>query len=222
MTGMANAALIDRGGGLIYDDMLDVTWLQDANYGYTSGYLDWGGEVLYTEAKTWTDNLEYYDSVRDVTWSDWRLPNIDPLQNINFSYNGTTDIGFNISNPNSELAYMYYVNLGNLARHDIYGNYQPGPWFYNKGPFVNLEEGPVGYFYGNDPWIDPETGLAYVFMFDFEWRAGQQQKWRYPAVGFAWAVRDGDVKAVPIPPAMLLLGSGLASLGILGRNRRRH
>ena len=107
MTGMANAALIDRGGGLIYDDMLDVTWLQDANYGYTSGYLDWGGEVLYTEAKTWTDNLEYYDSVRDVTWSDWRLPNIDPLQNINFSYNGTTDIGFNISNPNSELAYMY-------------------------------------------------------------------------------------------------------------------
>ena len=29
----ALAALIDRGGGLIYDTVLDVTWLQDANYG---------------------------------------------------------------------------------------------------------------------------------------------------------------------------------------------
>ena len=28
----ANSALIDRGNGLIYDDLLDITWLQDANY----------------------------------------------------------------------------------------------------------------------------------------------------------------------------------------------
>jgi len=27
----AQAALFDRGGGLIYDDVLDITWLQDAN-----------------------------------------------------------------------------------------------------------------------------------------------------------------------------------------------
>ena len=26
----ANSALIDRGGGLIYDTDLDITWLQDA------------------------------------------------------------------------------------------------------------------------------------------------------------------------------------------------
>ena len=32
------AALIDRGGGLIYDDALNVTWLQDANYAKTSGF----------------------------------------------------------------------------------------------------------------------------------------------------------------------------------------
>ena len=28
----ATAALYDRGNGLIYDDVLDITWLQDANY----------------------------------------------------------------------------------------------------------------------------------------------------------------------------------------------
>lgn len=38
-SGAAGAGLIDRGGGLIYDDVLDITWLQDANYALTSGYV---------------------------------------------------------------------------------------------------------------------------------------------------------------------------------------
>ncbi len=32
MSGASQAALIDWGSGLIYDDVLDVPWLQDANY----------------------------------------------------------------------------------------------------------------------------------------------------------------------------------------------
>ena len=35
--GTSHAALIDRGGGLIYDDVLNITWLQDA--GYALGWL---------------------------------------------------------------------------------------------------------------------------------------------------------------------------------------
>jgi hypothetical protein len=34
------AELHERGGGLIYDDVLDVKWSQDANYAQTSGYPD--------------------------------------------------------------------------------------------------------------------------------------------------------------------------------------
>ena len=41
----ANAALYDRGNGLIYDDVLDITWLQDANHAKTSGY-DRDGRML--------------------------------------------------------------------------------------------------------------------------------------------------------------------------------
>jgi hypothetical protein len=37
-SGAAGAGLIDRGNGLIYDDVLKITWLQDANYAQTSGY----------------------------------------------------------------------------------------------------------------------------------------------------------------------------------------
>ncbi|EGK72256.1 hypothetical protein METUNv1_01372 [Methyloversatilis universalis FAM5] len=34
-SGVAQAPLHDRGGGLVYDDVLDVTWLADANYART-------------------------------------------------------------------------------------------------------------------------------------------------------------------------------------------
>ena len=34
-TSMANAALVNRGNGLVYDDVLNVTWLQNANYAAT-------------------------------------------------------------------------------------------------------------------------------------------------------------------------------------------
>lgn len=38
----AYAGLIDRGNGLLYEDVLDITCLQDANYAQTSGYDDDG------------------------------------------------------------------------------------------------------------------------------------------------------------------------------------
>jgi hypothetical protein len=31
MPGQVGAALVDRGGGLIYDDVLNLTWLQDSS-----------------------------------------------------------------------------------------------------------------------------------------------------------------------------------------------
>ena len=34
-TGTAQAALVDRGNGLLYDNVLNLTWLQDANYAKT-------------------------------------------------------------------------------------------------------------------------------------------------------------------------------------------
>ena len=43
---VVQAALFDHGNGLIYDDVLDITWLQDANYEQTSsndadGRMNW-------------------------------------------------------------------------------------------------------------------------------------------------------------------------------------
>ena len=73
MINQSDAELIDRGGGLIYDTVLNITWLQDANYAKTSGWHP-DGKMTWNDAVYWADQLEYYDSVRDVTWDDWRLP----------------------------------------------------------------------------------------------------------------------------------------------------
>jgi hypothetical protein len=86
--GNADAKLWDRGGGLIYDDVLNITWLQDANYAQTSGY-DADGRMMWDQAMDWAANLVYggYD--------DWRLPTGDPI--------GSTE---------GELMQLYY-ELGN-------------------------------------------------------------------------------------------------------------
>ena len=110
ISGMANAELIDRGGGLIYDDLLDITWLQDANYARTSGY-DGDGLMTWSVAMCWaTNSLVYYDSVRDVTWDDWRLPTT-PGNNTGYWNEG-------------EMGHLYYDE-------NIYATHE--------GPFYNVK-----------------------------------------------------------------------------------
>ena len=81
----ATAALYDRGNGLIYDSVSDITWLQDANYAGTSGY-DIDGKMSWTDANTWASNLSFGGA------ENWRLPIIsspDPacsIQNGGISY----------------------------------------------------------------------------------------------------------------------------------------
>jgi len=60
---IANAELHDRGGGFIYDDVLDITWTQNARM-FTGDWYD---------AVDWVEALELYDPVRDTTWDDWRM-----------------------------------------------------------------------------------------------------------------------------------------------------
>ena len=63
----ANAALVDRGTGMIYDTDLGITWLQDANYAQTSGY-DADGRMTWNQATNWAAGL----NINGIT--GWRLP----------------------------------------------------------------------------------------------------------------------------------------------------
>jgi hypothetical protein len=214
---VVKAALYDRGGGLIYDDVLDVTWLQDANYAATSGYDDSDslGRMNWDDAMAWAGQLEYYDSARDIVWDDWRLPRTQPINPndwvLGWGYDGTSDEGYNITSPNSEMAYMFYVNLNNSA---YYGTNGYGPqenWgLQNTGLFVNLQSAT----YWSET-VYPENWLE-AFYFDFE--MGDQGPDNKNEINYAWAVRGGDV---PIPGALWLLGSGLIALVGLRKRLKR-
>ena len=76
-SGPAGAPLIDRDNGLIYDDVLDITWLQDASFG---GNMNWNDSVA------WADDLIFggYD--------DWRLPSIEELVSMYDTLGGAGDL----------------------------------------------------------------------------------------------------------------------------------
>lgn len=66
-----SAELVDKGGGLIYDTDLNVTWMQDANHAETSEYegaehID--GRMQWADAMDWAGGLSYKG------YGDWRLP----------------------------------------------------------------------------------------------------------------------------------------------------
>ena len=68
-----SATLINKGGGLIYDDDLNITWLQDANYAKTSGY-DSDGYMTWSNAMAWASSLVYQG------YDDWRLPTLSSFE----------------------------------------------------------------------------------------------------------------------------------------------
>lgn len=217
----AQAALVDRGGGLIYDTELNITWLQNANI---------NGAMTWSQANTWASNLSYYDSVRDITYTDWRLPTTAPVNgsafNNTLSYSGSTDIGTNISAPGtvyagstgSEMAYLFYNSLNNdgycnpeTSTASSCVNAQSGWGLTNKGPFTNLQS--------SHYWSGTEYEVTY-YAWAVILSSGEQYYFNKEAYRmYAMAVRPGDVAAVPIPAAAWLLGSGLLALTSVARRK---
>jgi hypothetical protein len=215
----AEAALVDRGGGMIYDTDLNVTWLKNANQGAGSSFDDGfdtaDGRMTWDNAKAWAESLVFGG------FDDWRLPTVGPIGsafNYGFSNNGTTDRGYGNTSPNSELAYMYYVNLGNLgscAPNNAAPTScvtQPGSGLANTGPFTNLQSNV--YWSGTEYAPDPSFAWAFGTDLGVQGFIGKGNGF------YAWAVRPGDVAPpVPLPAAAWLLLSGLGGLAALGRRR---
>ena len=240
---VSHAALYNRGGGMIYDSTLNITWLQDAN---TSGQLTWD------QAQTWVDNLIYGG------YTDWRLPSTGGSGSLSYLDNGQTlDLQYHyalgtatntgIDIRNSEMGHLYYVSLNNPVGSVHSSGATPSVLtntsFVDAGSglvyqFLNVES---SWLLGNNPSLDSgwvfnmHGGTAFCAP-GYCQNAGDGTQYNtglgtWVGTPFSspyyvaythqvWAVRDGDVAqqpVVPIPAAAWLLGSGL--LGLAGASR---
>lgn len=189
-----HAALIDRGNGLIYDDVLDVTWLQNANLANTK--------------MNWEDSLAWADSLSFAGFDDWRLPSLTHSVGPNNDKtdlfvncgNGRFDMdmsgcdfGWNSTSVTHELAYMFSVNIGNQATVDSTGSFNVNGGLLNVSApdavggsitFSNVQAS--SYWYGNE-FSDQQS-------FFFAMHTGGQFILDKSTELFAWALRDGDVR----------------------------
>jgi hypothetical protein len=202
-TGTAEASLVDRGGGMIYDTTLNITWLADMNYAKTSGY-DSYGFLGWAEANDWANNLVYGG------FSGWRLPTINPSDtSCSGTAVGAPGIGYNCIG--GELSHLFVADLGNKAGESVL--YQTGDTaeqIANLALFSNVQSN----FYWSGTGFAPNARSAWLFAAHY----GLQSLSNVVEAFNAVAVRDGDVAAsIPEPATLALVG--LAFVGVVASRK---
>lgn len=202
LPGTAGAALIDRGGGLIYDTDLDITWLADANYAFTSGYDQEGntdGLMTFAYANAWAAQLTYGG------FTEWRLPTTQQPDATCANQYAFGNGGFNCTG--GEMGHLYYVELGS----------QPGNGSVHNANFALFQNLTMDQYW---------TGTPVATLANYAWQMnfldGNQYVQLKTGAIRAMAVHPGDIggtTVVPAPAAAWLLGTGVAALAGLRRRR---
>ena len=176
-----------------------------------------GGLAYYdTEADlTWLADANYaqtsgYDADGLMTWqaandwaaqltvggvSGWRLGNtLQPDASCD-TQTGSASLGYSCTG--SEMGNLFYSVLGGS---NLFINVQSSSEYWSATEYA------------------PNNNLAWIF--NMGTGSGYQTINTKSAGQFAWAVKSGDVSAVPVPAAAWLFGSGLIALVGAGRRKR--
>ena len=216
LAGPSDATLFNRGGSLIYDSVLDVTWMANMNA---------NGPMTFDAASSWAAGLTLGG------FSDWRLPSVldTGSPGCNLSYSGGTDCGANVQTKSgnvyqfevnqavySEMAHLFYVTLENITAYNPDHSIKPGisgvDWgLVNSRPFQNMQNA----IYWSGTVYLPSTQYVWIFGND----DGLQLYDFRQSTHFAVAVRNGDVISVPEQQTALLMVFGLGALVVNGARR---
>lgn len=155
--------------------------------------ITWAANANINGADTWNNQVSWAAGLNLGGVSGWRLPTtLNPDATCE---QPAISAGNNCTG--SEMGYLYY---------------EEGITFATPGPFSNVQSS--SYWSGTERVSAP--GNAWIFRFDGGFQTIASMSGNSL---FAWAVRDGDVSAVPLPAAVWLFGSGL--LGLIGVARKK-
>ena len=182
-----------------YDNVLDITWTTNAGL---SGLGNWDNRV------GWADGL---DTANYLGVDGWRLASMSVSAGLP---TGTStnpvdcDSASQSACEDNELGYMFYINMSGILGDNLTGDQTVGE--------ITLTDVQSFYLSGT------EYDSSNAWVLDF--RSGHQcyltsSTCLTISSLYGWAVRDGDVGAVPVPAAVWLFGSGL--LGLVGMARRK-
>ncbi len=228
------AALVARGTDMVYDTINNITWAADANlfktqtdsnpvlvseiiaanggvihdvpntldtvpnsgtYTLTTADFDIStGRMTWWGAQAWANNL----SLGGVT--GWILPTTT-VQSVGYNQTG------------SQLGDLYYNQLGGVANTFITATHNA-----NYNLFSNVQN-----HYISSSSNESDSANAWLFFIGVDDQGtpyqGFQDNWNpKSSLSYAWAVRPGDVTAVPLPGAVWLFLTGM--IGLMGLKRR--
>ncbi len=200
--------------GKVADSYFGIHTLNSNDFRSNFGSVTWWG------AQAWINYLNLHNF---NGYSDWRLPKVGPVNGISFndnwSYDGSTDNGWNITSKQSELAYLYNIELKNLGYvgDPSKASFQDAANAGSTDSFTTLQSSWTGTEHTQPVNMSQvlDNGSAWYFQVS---GGGQSAVLKSNYDLFAWAVRDGDVAPVPLPSTIWLFASGL---GLLSFNRRK-
>lgn len=165
----SHAELVDNGGGLIYDTVLDITWAQP------------DAERTWDDANAWAAEL----TLGGV--SGWRLPYISvaagagPFTGSPVDCNTETEAAC----QDNELGYMFYHNLSGTLEQSILTSGDP-----DLALFPTLQG---GFFVDGEYWSGTEFDAGCCLAWAFRFGRGVQGKEIKDFLPFSWAVHAGNV-----------------------------
>lgn len=240
--GTAGAALQPVVNGQVYDDVLEISWLQDANFVKTSCDANnalWqafdpttiagnsgrtkaqicsaDGRLNWNEAEGWIAVLNANNHLGHNDWRQWQVP--DPTNDPSCSEQDFDGAGSDrrFGCTGSELGNLFNATLGNP--NDLDNDCNPD-CLVNTGPFSNFQS----FWYWSGTVYAPAPSSAWGFFTN-----GGDQDFAGLIVsrgggGYVWPVRPGQDVGAPAPAAIPVLpwwGLMLMGLGLAAVARRR-